>query len=213
MVTFGFSAFLKLLSLNDRPQKTEIRKRLGPPSGGYNYHRSLRLHARRYLLTGESLGSVIASAETITRTSERQSAVAALERLAMWRDEHPGEMVTPPLIAFESPSHLFRVRFEPDFGLRLGGKTTAFHIWNTKRPRLAPGITYAALTAVAQAFEGQQGVPDDIGVLSMREPPAAYLLSDVPNQDMLAARVIARLEDIFRGSTPPAPQREDRPQP
>jgi hypothetical protein len=75
-------------------------------------------------------------------------------------------------------TQLFRVRFEPDFGIRIHGKATALHLWNTKFPKLAPNTTYAALALVAQSLQHQDGNPDDIGVLSLREPPTAYLLED-----------------------------------
>jgi hypothetical protein len=213
MVTFGFSAFLKVLSLNEKPQKTEIRKRLAPSSGGgYDFHKSLRQHARRYLVDGEAMRALIASAGTITRVPERQSAIAALERLEAWRAGTPGEILDFGPVVFESPQHLFRVRFEPAFGLRRGGRSTAIHIWNNKRPPLAPGPTYAALALVDQALLGDDHEPDDVGVLSLRESVAAYYLSDGAALTELAASLVQRIEDIIRGGPPPSSP-EDRPFP
>jgi len=214
MVTFGFSAFLKLLYLNDRPQRTEVKRRLGPPSrGGYDFHKSLRLLARRRLAGGEPLASVTAAAESIKRLPERQSAIAGLERLEAWRAAAPGEIVDVAPALFESPRQLFRVRFEPAFGLRHGDRTTAVHIWNTKRPRLAPGPTYAALALTQDAYDGQQHGPDDVGVLSLRDPVSAYLLGDGRSPRALAASLIERIEDLILGSSTPPPSPEERPTP
>jgi hypothetical protein len=174
-------------------------------------HRSFRLQARRFLTDGAAIAEVLASAERITRSSERLSALAALQRLEIWRATHPGEVVIVPSIIFESPNRLFRVKFEADFGLRARGRTTAIHLWNTMRPTLAPSAAYVALTLVAQAFEGQEGAPEDIGVLSMREPPRLYRLSDVADQSALAASSVDRLEETIRGATPPSPPAERRP--
>lgn len=78
MPSFGFSAFLKLLSLNDRPQRTLMRSRLLPSDGGgYDFHRSLKLHAKRFLAGGEPLETLLASAALIQRAPERRSLIAA----------------------------------------------------------------------------------------------------------------------------------------
>jgi len=212
VITFGFSAFLKVLSLNDKPQRSEITKRLGPSSSsGYDFHKSLRLHARRYLVDGEPMTDVMASAGRIVRLQERQSATLALQRLELWRAATPGDILYFSPVVFESPRHLFKVKFEPDFGLRVRGKTTAIHLWNTKHPKLSPGATYAALSLVAQAFETQEGAPEDVGVLSIREPPTAYLLSEVSDRSTIAASIMERMEEIIRGTISPPPPPEDRP--
>ena len=213
MLSFGFSAFLKLLSMNEKPHKTEVRRRVTPSlGGGYDFHQSLRRLARRYLVSDESIADVLASAETIVKAPERLSAIAALERLDIWRGAVTGTVVSVPPITFESPGHLFRVKFEADFGLRIGTTTAAIHIWNTKRPLLASGPTYAALSLIAQAFELHDDAPDDIGVLSLREPTLLYRLSDVSDPSALASSLVDQLEDTIRGATPPPPS-PDHPSP
>ncbi|MDU7523827.1 MAG: hypothetical protein E7K72_21025, partial [Roseomonas mucosa] len=119
LVTFGFSAFLKLLSLNERPRRTALRQRLSPSAGGYDFHRSFRLHARRLLVDGVAVDDVLTSAGTITKLPERRSAVAALQRLDLWRRSAPGPVFQGEPVIYESPRRLFRVRFEPDFSIRL----------------------------------------------------------------------------------------------
>ena len=212
MIRYGFSAFLKMLSLNDRPQRTEIRKRLVPSSGGgYDFHKSLRLHARGYLVDGEPMADVIASAGNITRLPERLSAIAALQRLELWRAATPGEILQFAPVEFESPRSLFKVKFEPDFGLRIRGKTTAVHLWNTQRPQLSPGATFAALSLVAQAYQSREDGPEDVAVLSIREPPALYLLSQVRDRSAIAALMVERVEKTIQGTVQPPAAPEDRP--
>ena len=157
------------------------------------------------------MSEVLASTGTITRAPERRSAVAALQRLEMWRHGMAGTIFSFEPIIFESPSKLFKVKFEPDFGLRLHGKRTAFHLWNTQKPNLAPGATYAALSLVAEAYQGRDGAPDDVAVLSVREPPNAFLLSSVTVPSTLVVSIIEQIEDAIRGTATPLPPPEDRP--
>jgi hypothetical protein len=211
--TIGFSAFLRLLSHNDKRQKSELNKRLGPSRRGYDFHKSMRLCARRYVVDGESLEDVTASTGTIARLPERQSAVAALQRLALWREATSGTILRFSPATYESPRHLFKVGFEPDFGLLIGGKATALHIWNTKTPKLSPGAVYAALTLIAEAYRDKAGAPKDLGVLSVREPVTLYLLSEAADWSGVATAIVRQFEEVFQGPRPsPAPP-EDRPTP
>jgi len=74
MPTFGLSAFLKLICLNERPGRTQMRARLSPSTGGYDFHRSLRLRAHRYLVDGQSMEDIVASIAEIVRAPEQASA-------------------------------------------------------------------------------------------------------------------------------------------
>ena len=133
MPTFGFSAFLKLISLNARPQRTLIRQRLAASrSEGYDFHRSLKLRAGRYLVDGVSLPDVLLTVEEIKRSAERQSAKTGLEQLGIWRDRNPGPMLSFEPASFESPAKNFKVQFLPNFGILLNEKKVAAHIWNTR---------------------------------------------------------------------------------
>jgi hypothetical protein len=214
VVNFGFSAFLKILSMSDRRQRTELRRRLGPSTGsGYDFHRRFRQLAGKYLESRASLADVLTSAGTIIQAPERTSALAALERLALWRAAIAGEIVSVSPAVYESPRRLFRVRFEPDVGLRLHGQTVALHIWNTKSVTLSPGATYAALCLIDQAYENQGSGPDSVGVLSMREPVTLYKLSDISDRSAIATSVVERLEELIEGPIAPPSSPEDRPVP
>jgi hypothetical protein len=106
VLNFGTSAFLKLVCLNDRPQRTELRKRLLSSGGGYDYHRSLRLRVHRHLVGGESIASILASIGEIARGPERNSVRVGFERLANWHTGHRGEIVGYDAVTYESPNSL-----------------------------------------------------------------------------------------------------------
>lgn len=215
MLNFGFSAFLKLLSLNERPQRTLIRSRVRPSEGGFDFHRSFRLRAHRLLVDGENFEDVIASVDEITRAPEQRSAREALEKLDTWRGENPGEVVNFRGATFESPNRLFKVNFEPNFGLVLDGTPTAIHIWNNASPPLSERMAYAAMSLFPTIYLAGQDAPKDLAVLSVREP-RVYRLSDAPDHTVLAERLVALIERTIAQVTeeldaPPALPPEDRP--
>lgn len=207
MPSFGFSAFLKLLSLTDRRQVSELRKRLAPSDTGYDFHRGFRLLANRYLSRGEALADLLAEADGFANPAEARSARAALEYLAEWRIDFPGELMAFEPRTFESPDGRFKVRFTPDFGIIIGGQTVAVHIWKTLRPNLDARMTYAALSLFPPVYAGHGNAPDDLAVLSVLNG-RLYRLNDVPDHSLLASRVVAaldaRLEELG-GGRPPAP--------
>jgi hypothetical protein len=212
MPTFGFSAFLKLICLNERPGRSQMRARLSPSAGGYDFHRSLRLRAHRYLVDGEPMEDVIASLAEIVRAPEQLSARVGLERLEQWRREHPGAIVSFAPITYESPARLFKVVFTPNFGVRIGRDAVAVHLWNTARPPLSPRMVYAALSLFAPLYAATDNQPDDIAVLSLREP-RLYRLSEAGRFAGLGTSLAGRIENMLRdvsddlGLPPP----EDRP--
>ena len=131
--------------------------------------------------------------------------------LALLRAKNPAVVLDVAPITYESLQHLFKVEFKPDFALMRHGETTAIHIWNTKTPALVPGAVYAALSLIAQACGSKEDAPDDLGVLSLREPTTLYLLSEAAGWAGVAATLVERIEDIIQGPALPPPQPEDRP--
>lgn len=196
MPTFGFSYFLKLLCLNERPLRTEIRKRLMPSGGAYDYHRSLRLRVQRALIQREDFDEVIASADQIVREPERRSARAALEELKYWRAVNPGALGPCASAVWERPDGEFKVRFEPDFAMELDGRVTAIHIWNSLRPTLEDRVVYAALSLLPAAHQEHDPPPGDFAVLSL-QTGRLYRLSDVPDHSLLAGRLVAGLDQLI----------------
>ncbi|MDQ0464700.1 hypothetical protein QO010_002484 [Caulobacter ginsengisoli] len=195
MPTFGFSAFLKLLSLNPRPQRREVRVRLSPSTGGYDFHRSLRLKSARLMIDGEELQALIDEASDLGNPAERRSLEAGLRQLDAWRVANPGQVLAVQSALYVSPSEEFKISFLPDFGYRLGGQTLAVHVWNTATVPLSARMTYAALALVSAAYT-DGSAPDDVAVLSL--PDNRLLrLSDVPDQRELAANVANNLDRLF----------------
>jgi hypothetical protein len=195
MPTFGFSAFLKLLSLNPRPQRREVRVRLSPTEGGYDFHRSLRLKAFRLMVRGEDLAGLIEDAAGLGNPAEARSVAAGLRRLDEWRTANSGEVTDLPSSLYVSPSGSFRVSFVPDFGYRMGGQNIAVHLWNTGTVDLAPRMVYAALFMASAAYDGGV-IPDDVAVLSLTDG-RLYRLSDVADQSRFAGVVAANLDQLF----------------
>ena len=91
----------------------------------------------------------------------------------------------------------------------------AVHIWKTQRPPLDVRMTYAALSLFSDLYDGAQGGPQDLAVLSVVDG-RLYRLSDVPDQGILADRVAAFIENLIRDISeeisPPPPRPGDQPQ-
>ncbi|WP_449393512.1 hypothetical protein [Devosia riboflavina] len=211
MTTFGFSAFLKLIHLNERPRRTELRKRLrGYSQGGYDYHRSLRAFSRKLVLDRHGLASVMLEAEAISNTAERNSARSGLAMLENWRvanvlDSFPAEQVT-----IESPGNIYKVCYRPDFGVDIAGVRTAVHVWNTIRPDLQRRMVLAAMAPFFDQVAGQGY--NQIAVLSLRDGQLYGLTDAAPylaHSNVLFEYIDRLIEEIDDdGRRPPA---EDRP--
>jgi hypothetical protein len=126
--TFGFSAFIKLVCLNQRPRITEMRKRLGPSKGGYDFHKITRGLSRRLLVDGVSVEELIGEAGSIKNPAERKSAIAALNQLFGLRGEFGGTPFDLPEVAYESPAGIFKVKLQPDFGAVISGSRVGIHV-------------------------------------------------------------------------------------
>ncbi len=193
MIIFGFSAFLKLISLNPRPQLTALRERLSPSEKGYDFHRSLRLNAKRLMIENVSLEELSETARSIVKPAERKSTLEGLAQLAAWREDNPVEAKGATAVTFVSPKDRFRVRFSPDFLIN-GPRPTGVHIWNTKRPDLKPREAFAALAIVAPLFREAYGQSADLSVLSLRDA-AFYRHSDSPDFSLVGRRIVGSIED------------------
>lgn len=208
MPTFGFSAFLKLLSLNDRPQLSELRRRYkGEKKSGYDFHRSLRQKAHEFFWDGADILELIISCSEIKKDAERISAQKGLEKLASWLAEKGGSAYKVPSGIFKSPNDLFRVSFIPDFGLDIQGKKTAIHLWNTKTVGLGSNAAYTALSLFAKQYEDQFNI-ENLAVLSLvGAEPKLYLLENPGAYEVIADRTVASLEARIQSII--APDRPD----
>ena len=197
MPTWGFSYLLKILSLNPKPQGTEVRKRFQPSDGGYDFHASVRRLVRRHLEDGVPIDELLASADRIKRVPERESAKAALRRLAKWREAHPGTLTYFDGATLAGPLDFIKIRFQPDFGIILGEQAVAVHLWNTKQPTLSKRMTYAALSWLPAAYKDAARRPDDYAVLSLQDGQLLRL-SDWPQAQVVGAGVYADLGRLLK---------------
>lgn len=214
MLNFGTSAFLKLASLNDKPLRTELRKRLRPSRGGYDFHRSLRQLIYGELVDGDSEEEIAAAIARIARAPERKSAQLGIERLRKWRKGHPGDILAYNAVTYESPGGLFKVSFTPNFGLQIGEVGVAIHVWNTGRPKLRRETSRAVLSLFRPEYQLMSGAPGDLAVLSLPNSEL-HRLGDADAE--LGKGLIARFETTLRevieeldrptgDKHPPAPQ-------
>ncbi len=198
MPTFGFSAYLKLSASNERPQRSIIRTRLSPVrSEGYDFHRSLRLRTRRLMTGSHSIAEVLESLPEITKQPERESVRRGVQNLIEWRDSNPSEIFEVAPATYESPNGIFKVNYTPDFGVRVGGRKTAIHIWNTKTPELSRRIVYSALAIFSDHYRNTSSSSlDDIAVLSLRDG-TLYPLDLNAEASFLGRVMVARIEAQF----------------
>ncbi len=164
---FGFSAFLKLINANPKPQKRFVRDRFRPSTGGYDFHKSLRQRVQRIAFENLSLEEAIISAGDIGKKAERESAIRGLRQFFEWRQKNIGDLATCESFLFTSPKGLFKVEFTSNFLIEINGRRTAIHLWNT-RHALGAGLVNAALCIVANRYPLAQR-PDDFGVLSLQD--------------------------------------------
>lgn len=211
MPTFGFSAYLKLLSLNEKPRGTAIRGRVAGGKGGYDFHRSMKREASRLLAEDASLEEILQSLTSIKRAPERASASQALKRLDTWRAANPGELMTFKPATYTHASGLFKVTFTPDFGVRLGRTSTAVHIWNTAQPAISARTVYSALSLFPDLYE-EGNIPEDFALLSLREPKL-YRLSEAGRYASLGESAAEKIAEGFRKAIEDAGRQENADQP
>lgn len=97
---------------------------------------------------------------------------------------------------YESPNDRFKVNFTPNFGIRIAGRNTAVHIWNTKTPNLSPRIVYSALSLFTIQYRAMKISLDDIAVLSLRDSEL-YSLDLAAETSFLGRAMAARIETQF----------------
>jgi hypothetical protein len=178
--TFGFSAFLKLISQNEKPQKRTIRERYKPSKGGYDFHKSLRAKIQLLVENPLAFDSIFESLNTIKNSTERNSDKNGLKNFQIWRQKYTGNLKSADSILVSSPNNIFKVSFTPDFVIELNGRRTGIHIWNTKS-KLSSDLVLAILSLVAKNYDQGKRHLDDFGVLSLQNN-SVYRWSDSPKQ-------------------------------
>lgn len=184
---FGFSAFLRLLSMNEKPQRTLIKNRFIPSGNGYDFHRSLKLALRRYA-EGVTIKQLIEDGKDISNNAEKISYKAALNYINGWMSGAPESLINYPANLYTSPLENFQVNFTPDLCISIGEKRTLVHVWNTKGTELSPHMTYAALNIFSNVYEDV-----DLAVLYIPDKKL-YKLSDVGDYSEVSNRVVNKID-------------------
>lgn len=213
---FGFSAFLKLINANPKPQKRLVRDRFRPSTGGYDFHKSLRLRVQRIAFENLSFQEALASTAEIEKRAERESAIRGLRQFFDWGQKNLGDLSACESFLFSSPKGFFKVEFTPNFLIELNGRRTAVHLWNT-RQALSAGLVNASLCMVANRHP-VDGRPDDFAVLSLQDgrlfkwsdatkESAAFgeRLLEVLDLDFANARLEFGLPGAVEGDAPDSP--------
>jgi hypothetical protein len=191
MTTFGTSAYLKLLAFNAKPRDTEIRKRLTPQNGGYDFHKAMRQIATAYASGTASWAETAAKLKAIKNPAERKSATSAAKVLINWVG---GRQICFPRssdLHAVSPNGIYSVKFSPDFEIDIDGTITRIHIWNT----LQPDINLRSAIGTLGLFVPEDR-PNSIGVLSLRSKEL-FLPADFKSARDLAKFLALDIEKRF----------------
>ena len=163
MINFGTSAYLKLLALNPKPRDTELRNRLTPSEGGYDFHKAMRHIASRFASGEIDAMDIHDELDTIKRTPERQSAVHAINQLTTWLNGRSVHLINGQEKKYVSEAGLFSVKFTPDFVVVNDERKTLVHLWNTKHPKLTSREAIGTLGLFSREY-----TDFEVGVLCLR---------------------------------------------
>jgi hypothetical protein len=213
MTTFGLSAFLKLVSSTGPRQRTLIAQRTSAEKkSGYDFHREMRSICGRLLSEEITLEVALGLANAIKKDPERSSALGAIGKLVEWRKKFDGSIFPIERRVFESPRGLFKVRSDFDFGTNVESHRIAIHLWNTKDPAIDSRLGRAALALFPDLY--RESDLADFAVLSLRDKHLLRL-SDSPEAETIAPKMVEALEDMFTDIKPkrPRPSVDDRPSP
>ena len=189
--TFGTSAYLKLLGHNPKSRDTEIRKRLSPSKGGYDYHKAMRKIVTEHASGAANYEVTQRRLDSINSASERNSAKTAIRTFMEWLGDREVRLTDSSGEVKSSPNEVFSVRFTPDFEMDLDGLTTHIHIWNTIRPAIRIREAIGTLGLFVSDDH-----PRSIGILSLRSGEL-FLPADATSSRELARLMALDIEKRF----------------
>ncbi len=193
--TLGFSALLRLLDANEKPQRNAIKNRY-VSRDARDFHRSFHLSIKNLLTGISTFRQAIRSAQRIKKQSERQHTKSGIVRFLRWYISLGTRGTAYPSIILPSPMGLFQVKFDPDCIIDLNGRRTAIHIWNSSK-KINPDQALAALSLVAAKFPLTFDRPDDFAVLSLQSGDI-YKWSDANKEHtIMALHLMTHLDRVF----------------
>lgn len=193
--SFGFSAFLKIVCANEKPQKRAVKERHKPSKSGYDYHKNLRLRVQWLASSSHTAAQVISSLNDITKAPERASTHAGIKKFIEWQSHHKKEIQFCGPLTFRSPNGLFQVKYAPDFLTEIDGRLTAVHVWNTQE-KLSRNLVVAMLTIVASNWDDTPERPDDFAVFSLRDGQFYNWSEHTEEHRKLGQKVMLHLENL-----------------
>ncbi|MBJ7579376.1 hypothetical protein JHC09_15995 [Devosia sp. MC532] len=212
MTNFGFSAFLKVVHLNERPQLSEIRKRFAPSGGGYDFHKRLRALCSDFCLGKVPVSTILEQIKEIKKPAERASALTGITALNRWIDGRSMNFIELPEARYTSADGLYSVIFKPNFGVVSEGGTVAVHLWNTIKPSLDEEMVKACLAPFVSPMREHGCV--SVALLSLRNG-SMYNVADETPFARRSELVYAHIGNLIqrKGELPRRPHGEDRPSP
>jgi len=195
--TFGFSAFLRIICSNEKPKRRAIVDRHRPSKeGGYDYHRNLRNSIKKLAVGSHDLKEILAEVAKITKSSERRSTKRGVVSFLRWIKVNGGSISFCDPVFIDSPSGLFKIRFDANCVVEINGRRTAIHVWNTQKPKLSRKEVLAALALVRRNVVTKVDTADDFAVLSLQDGNL-YKWSDSPkSHDSLADSILLQLDQL-----------------
>lgn len=193
---FGFSAFLRIICANEKPQKRLIKERHKPSEGGYDFHKSLRRLIQKLtvgeLTTPNDIAMYVAG---ITQAAERKSVSKGIKTFREWYEKNAMPLRGVGPMVFSSPNNHYQVNFTADFITEIDGRNTAVHVWNTNS-NLNRNLVIATLTIVAKSWPVTQTRPSDYAVLSLKTGDLLKWSDASAEHKMLGERLMLHIERL-----------------
>lgn len=215
MPNFGISSLLKIIHMNEKPQKSAIHERFKPSTGGYDFHGSVRKLCTDMVLHGSKPAALIAQIKDIKNPHERKSALSGVNSFIDWNKKQVFGFEPATNVTFESPRKYFKVTFKPNFSIIDDDRVTAVHIWNTGKIALNEHLVRACLSVFPQIYT--ENKPDDLAVLCLRSQRLIRLgQPDVKIEELgklLFGKIDNIIADIKESGDDKAHDIDDRPTP
>lgn len=192
MINFGTSAYLKLISINPKPQARELKNRFMPSNGGYDFHAEMRRLAKKLMLIPNSKTEVIEKAKQINQKPERLSALKGLNNLSAWHHEQQGYVYAVKEDTYISQNEKFSVKFSPNFGYVLNNQKLAIHLWNTKTAKLNNRSVQAILSLFADKYSS-----GELPAILCLQSKQLYILDAAPDSLKLGKLFASNIEKMI----------------
>lgn len=151
----GFAAFLKLLELNDRLRKSELKRKL-KGGGGFQYWRPLQTVAPRALAADSKIELLKAEIERLSSGAQRTYNQNGFASFCRWIKGKPlSPAATLPVIDAPFGNSGLTVRIKPDVSFEWGGQLFSMNLWATTKPSLSTPTLSMGLLFCSSAYRAE----------------------------------------------------------